>query len=101
MTDVRKFSRADAEARGWVFAHDSTQLASQPAELRYLRAEKSLNGNMINEIGDDEDQLLERIAWFEDNLVRIGRAEPITPAVQSGEANATPKQPEPGATPSR
>lgn len=73
---MSRFSKAEAEARGWVFVHEdegqSVEIsdpqhgnANLEARLPRYRAERNFNGKLINEEADSLGLLLERIHSFE------------------------------------
>lgn len=74
---MSRFSKAEAEARGWAFAHSSDEenivTSETQGETRVrptsVRAEKTLSGGgMINEEAETLGKLLERIAAYEAHL---------------------------------
>jgi hypothetical protein len=73
---MSRFSRAEAEARGWVFVHEQPKqvvnTSGTQGEQRIippsLRAERYVNGVLINESAESEGKLLERIALYESRL---------------------------------
>lgn len=76
---MTQFSKADAEAAGWVFTHadpgrvdDLGDGNTKTIEPSYV-AEKALpGGGLITEQGHSEEILVERIALYEEHLVQKG-----------------------------
>lgn len=79
---MSRFSRADAEANGWNIVHEdpgaSVEIndpqhgdANLGARLPAYRAEKYVNGKLVNEYAESEGLLLERIYLYEQNQERI------------------------------
>ena len=70
---MSRFSKKEAEARGWRFVHEQAAgdviTSETQGEVRHLegilRAEKDFNGLLINESAESQGKLLERIAAFE------------------------------------
>lgn len=64
---MSRFSRSEAEARGWAIVHESDDL---------IRAEKQYNGRLVNEEAHSEGLLLERINAYEQHLEGLPQAVP-------------------------
>lgn len=90
---MSRFSKADAEARGWVFVHDSPAEDIVTSEVqgevrsvpRSIRAEKILSlpgkgSQVVNEEAESMGLLLERIHAFEAHHDQL-RQEIVVPAV--------------------
>lgn len=91
---MSRFSKADAEARGWVFVHDkgaenvvTSEVQSEVRHLpRSIRAEKIVSrpnagSYVVNEEAETLGLLLERIHAFERHLDSLGGSAVVTPAV--------------------
>lgn len=70
------FTKADAEAAGWVFVHAEPEgvedlgdgiTRTTPASYR---AEKQVTGGLVNEQAESEEKLVERIGLYEAQLVQ-------------------------------
>lgn len=89
---MSRFSKAEAEAAGWSFAHEQVENVdilgdgisrTKPASLR---AEKYQDGKIINEEADSIGKLLERIALYE--AFHAGRITPELEPLDSTDSDA-------------
>jgi pyruvate/2-oxoglutarate dehydrogenase complex dihydrolipoamide acyltransferase (E2) component len=96
---MSRFSRAEAEAKGWRFAHSSEEEVTITSETQgetrvrpaSVRAEKTLSGGgMINEEAETMGKLLERIHSYEEQLERKNIEQTAVPVNVEEEAPADP-----------
>jgi pyruvate/2-oxoglutarate dehydrogenase complex dihydrolipoamide acyltransferase (E2) component len=85
---MSRFSRAEAEARGWQIVHERDEYTTIESETQgrtqytppTIRAEKSLSGGgMINEEAESMGKLLERIHAYEQHQESKGIKQTATP----------------------
>jgi hypothetical protein len=68
------FSKADAEAAGWVFVHAQSEQITDLGDRifrrkpGFYRAEKYVNSKLVNQAGETEDALLAAIEDYEEHL---------------------------------